>query len=366
MPATLRELPRERQEKFLPKLLAYKKDGFRNTDTPAILEGNFFDPQVPIADDFDVVLGNPPWVGRNQTADKQVEELGVREITIRISRMLPGQRQTKSDLLPSTADRTCLYVEGPDLSRRAMAMYRFCCHLKALLNQTDEFQEAWFRRFQVDRILHLADYRKFLFAGRRVHALLRAIEPTKPEPSTHRLEYVVPKVCQQDPRSGLIPISPEDRKWISLQDVLDQAKRSRASVLWKSYLWGTVRDVRFLDYLSRLKTLDDIAGEPDSGKRWIKGHGFKPWYQIGFDEHPETYGEPKPIPGQLSDPFVRTTGDSLRMFILPDASCIPLKERLKSLRCKGRLQELPKRSSRHHSKGFTEVQINGSSNHHWC
>ncbi len=79
-PPTLRELQKnvetilEKGEKILPKLLAYKEENYKNTATPAIFEGNFFDPALPIPADFDVVVGNPPWVGRGQPADKQIED----------------------------------------------------------------------------------------------------------------------------------------------------------------------------------------------------------------------------------------------------------------------------------------------------
>lgn len=56
--------------KRLPKLLAYKYEKHQNAST--IYEGNYFDSKLPIPDNFDIVVGNPPWVGRNQSADTEV------------------------------------------------------------------------------------------------------------------------------------------------------------------------------------------------------------------------------------------------------------------------------------------------------
>jgi hypothetical protein len=106
-------------------------------------------------------------------------------------------------------------------------------------------------------------------------------------------------------------------------------------------LWGSPRDIAFVEYLLSVECLGDVAGDPEDGKRWIKGEGFKPWYQIAYDQKPDSYGQPKPIPGRLSNPFIRTVDRSLQMFSLTDDS-ITLDERLSSLTCRGH----PKSSDR--------------------
>jgi len=346
---TLREL-QKKEEKILPPLLAYKSERYENTDTPAIWEGNFFDPKLPIADDFDVVLGNPPWVGRNQPSDRQIDEW-----------VFGGSNPYLKDAPKAKAERTAIFLPQHQIAHAFM--WKAPLHLRGggrasfllpsevLLNRTDDFQEVWFNRFHVDRVLHLADYRKFLFSGAKRPCFIASYRPERPEPSAHRLEYVVPKVRRQDPRSGLVPVSPEDRKWISLQYLLDEARHSRAAIVWKAHLWGTERDVKFLDYLLQLNTLEHVAGEPGAGKRWTKGQGFQPWYQVGYDERPDTYGKPKPIPGNLSDPFVRTVDDNLQMFVLED-DCIPLRKRLETLRSKGKPESTPENKLRASLLGF--------------
>ena len=348
LPATLREL--QKKGKLLPKLLAFKDEKYRNTETPVILEGNFFDSQLPIANDFDIVIGNPPWVGRNQSTDKKVENWIFGEDNPFIKDAPKAKSSRKAIFLPQKQLAHAFMWKAP-LCLIDDGHASFLLPSEMLLNQTDVFQNAWFRSFQVDRILHLADYRKFLFSGATRPCFIANYQRRKPDPSTHRLEYVVPKVCQQDPRSGVIPVTSQDKKWISLQDVLDKASESKAGMLWKSYLWGTVRDVRFLDYLSHLATLDDIAGEPGSSKRWCKGRGFQPWYKIGYERSPKTYpSKPKPIPGKLADPFLETVGDNVLCVVRDD--CISLECRLKSLRYKGNLRNVPEEKLKASTKGF--------------
>ena len=354
--ATLRELQTNTEltpgktGKILPKLLAYKCNDYKNTDTPAIFEGNFFNPALPIHGDFDVVVGNPPWVGRNQPADKQIEDWIFSEHNPYLGAAPKARAKRIAVFLPQRQIAHAFLWKAPTCMKET-ARTAFLLPSEVLLNQTDDFQNAWFRLFQVERVLHFADFRMFLFSGAKRPCFIASFGPKKPEPITRVLEYVVPKVRQQDPRSGLVPISADDRKWISLQDLLDACARSRASVLWKSYLWGTVRDLRLLDYLSQSAKLDDIAGEPGSDKRWMRGHGFKPWYQIGYDENPASYGEPKPIPGRLSDPFAETVNDNLQMFLLQD-DCCTLRKRLSSIRCKGKPRGTPEDKLRASLDGF--------------
>ncbi|MGE0529471.1 MAG: hypothetical protein AB7P49_20655 [Bdellovibrionales bacterium] len=100
-----------------------------------------------------------------------------------------------------------------------------------------------------------------------------------------------------------------------------------------------------------MDNLGKITGDTDAGKLWIKGQGFQPWYQISFEKNPDSYGEPKPIPGNLSDPFVETVGDNLQLFVLPD-DCISLGERLESIRCKGYPEGTPEEKLRASQEGF--------------
>ncbi len=68
---SLKEL-QQQSDNILPNLLAYKDANYQNTKTPVVYEGNFFDSKLRIRGNFDVIVGNPAWVGRNQSADQSV------------------------------------------------------------------------------------------------------------------------------------------------------------------------------------------------------------------------------------------------------------------------------------------------------
>jgi hypothetical protein len=233
--------------------------------------------------------------------------------------------------------------------------------VQVLLNKTDAFQHAWFAKMDVRRVFNLSDFRWFLFQDADRPATIIHFGMRSHDYESDTVEYIVPKVRRQDPRSGLIRVFAEDRKWVKTRDVVGAARSPKeldendvpagASVFWKSLLWGSPRDVALIDYLRHLDCLGDIAGEPGTGKRWIKGQGFKPWYQASYDAAPASYGEPKPIPGNLDDPFIRTVDDSLQMFALV-ADTITLGKRLETVRCKGYSIETPEHLLRASKEGF--------------
>lgn len=334
---TLKEL-QEQSDKILPNLLAYKDKNYQNTGTPVVYEGNFFDSQLPIRDRFDVIVGNPPWVGRNQTADQSVVQWindpeanpyladAPRARTARIAMFLPQKQiahafMWKTPLHLSESGRVCLLLP-----------------VQVLLNQTDAFQHAWFRQVRVERVFNLSDFRYFLFQDAIRPASIILFGKNDESSTSNRVEHVAPKVRQQDPRSGLIKVFPEDRKWVSNDDIVEAARtrsganenQGSSAIFWKSLLWGTPRDIAFLEYLLSIETLGDIAGDPEEGKRWVKGSGFKPWYQSSFDASPITYGQPKPFDNKLSDLFIATVDDSIGLFVL-EQDTMSLEHRLETI-----------------------------------
>lgn len=359
-PPTLIDL-QKRSDKLLPKLLAYKDSNYQNAETPVVYEGNFFDPSLPIRDDFDIVVGNPPWVGRNQSADTDVDQWVESE---QYNPFLAEAPRTK-------AKRKAIFLPQRQIAHAFMwkaSLHvnkhgRICLLLpvQVLLNRTDAFQHAWFTRMRVDRVLNLSDFRWFLFQDADRPAMIIKYGVRRGEEASDMIEYIVPKVRRQDPRSGLIRVFSVDRKWINTHDVINAARSPEesdknnnsvsASIFWKARLWGSPRDVALIDYLRSLECLGAIAGEPGAGKRWIKGQGFQPWYQAGYNAAPASYGEPKPIPGKLDDPFIKTVDDSIQAFALLDDT-ITLGKRLDSIRCKGYPKETDDHLLRASQEGF--------------
>jgi N-6 DNA Methylase len=228
--------------KKLPNLLHLQ--GKRPPEHPVVREADFFDVAPKWQGQFDLVVGNPPWAGR-----------GTKQVAQRFMDKTPG-------LLKDTG-RACLLLPS-----------------KVFLNQTDVFQAQWLRRVTLEKVIQLADYSFILFKEALCPCSIAVFTAQKPDEATHEIEYVAPKVSRADLRDGVIAVSPRDRKWIPLRLLLAATEQKAAGVAWKSHLWGTPRDLKFLNYLFSLPRLNELAGSvPDwrKGKcRWRRGVGFQP------------------------------------------------------------------------------------------
>ena len=228
----------------LPNLLVAENRGFKKASIPVIWERDFFG----VADDwhgqFDIVVGNPPWEGR-------------------------GSGQIANDFIEKTP---ALLADG---GRVALVLPS-----KIFLNnQMDVFQRRWLSAITLETMVQLADYRFFLFKEAKCPACIVSFTPQPPAPD-HEIEYIAPKVSLVDLRDGLIPVSPQDRKWIPLSELLDKEREDPMGVTWKTRLWGTSRDQKLLNYLLSLPRLSELVGTPSQmekgTKRWAKGQGFQP------------------------------------------------------------------------------------------
>jgi SAM-dependent methyltransferase len=228
--------------KKLPNILHLQ--GKRPPEHPVVREADFFDVAPKWQGQFDLVVGNPPWAGR-----------GTKQVAQPFMDKTPG-------LLKDTG-RACLLLPS-----------------KVFLNQTDVFQAQWLRRVTLERVIQLADYRFILFKEARCPCSIAVFTAQKPDEATHEIEYVAPKVSLADLRDGVIAVSPRDRKWIPLRLLLAATEQKAAGVAWKTYLWGTPRDLKFLDYLFSFPRLNELAGSVSDwrkGKcRWRRGVGFQP------------------------------------------------------------------------------------------
>ena len=230
--------------KRLPNLL-HLADAKRAPEHAVVHEADFFALEATWRGQFDLVVGNPPWAGR-----------GTKQIAQTFMERTP-------DLLKETG-RACLILPA-----------------KVFLNQTDVFQARWLRRVTLEKVIQLADYSFILFKDALCPCNIVRFTPRLPDEATHEIEYVAPKVTRVDLREGIIPVAPQDRKWIPLRLLLAAAEQKAISMAWKSYLWGTPRDLKFLNYLLTFPRLDDLVDllskkGRERTKPWVTGQGCKP------------------------------------------------------------------------------------------
>jgi hypothetical protein len=244
-PADIREFFIVSGQKKLPNLLV--ADQIKKAIHPVVWNRDFLTLEANWNGNgpFDVVLGNPPWVGRGNI-QRQVEQ----KFVLATPRHL-HPRGVCGLILPS----------------------------KIFLNNTDAFQKTWLETMTLECAVQLADYRFVIFKDAQCPATIVRFNPTPPEPD-HLIEYLAPKVSCADLRDGAISVSPQDRKWISQHELLAAAANKAVGSTWKRYLWGTSRDRKLLAYLQTYPRLSEWVGEPHEvvagHKRWNKGQGFKP------------------------------------------------------------------------------------------
>lgn len=290
-PPSLRAYMKTTGEKKLPSLLRFRDPKKKAPALSVIWERDFLELAPEWKDHYHIVVGNPPWAGR-----------GKKQIAHEFMEAAP-------DVLTDSG-RACLLLPS-----------------KVFLNQTDAFQARWLSRVTLDKVVQLADYRFILFKEALCPCNIARFTKHTPDPSTHEIEYVTPKVSRVDLRDGVIPVAPQDRKWIPLRLLLGAAGQKATAVVWKSHLWGTRRDLKFLDFLFTLPRLGDLAGTVRQmqrrKKRWCKGQGFQPL-------HPNSKTDsPKPLTWALSEHFV--TPEVIEdLFVVPKQVTLELGAYLKS------------------------------------
>jgi N-6 DNA Methylase len=285
----------QRGGSWLPKLVLER--GETSTGGRSILCRDFFEEELPFPeDDFDLVIGNPPWAeARMGLMVEWCRKHGKRPI---------AQNQLAYGFLWKAP--THLREHG-----------RVCFLIPAsiLLNQqrrAQAFQEAWLQEFQTDRVINLGDMSLFLFENAQRPAIILRYSNEKPTSSCTSIDYLTPKTDLETLRVEILRLSAEDQKSIKLREVLFDLQNGDPPRAWKQALWGTPRDRRFLDRLDEYSRLSGLTSAEGGGaSRWIIGEGFN------------TLGKGRPVerPILREIPFLPVTG--LETYVIPTSALRP-------------------------------------------
>jgi hypothetical protein len=267
------------KDPFLPNLLWTQANSI---SPPVVLEGDFLRDELPIENDFDLIIGNPPWESRGR------EQMALR-FALR-----------STDFLRS-GGIGCLLLPSA-----------------ILVNRYGTLDGNWFRKVTVEKIIQLADFRRVLFEATHACFILRYLKLTPL--LEHRVVYETPKLNRFDRRQGIIIVEPDDQKFVPLHDIIEAALNGRLQVIWSRKFWGTPRDEAFLRRLDFFPRLYDAKQE----RHWRGGVGFKPFYPNASP------GKPKPLyPWTLSDRYLPNS-DEFPQMVLQEGDCISLKKGLEA------------------------------------
>jgi len=329
-PREIHELE-EKRGQVLDNFLALKENNYANTKTPVIFEGNFFE-DVPVGKDYDLVIGNPPWVSRGKVSDTKALEWCLSESNPYLVDAPASKKDRERYFQPAKQIAHAFMWKSPVYLK---AGGRACLVLptKVLFNnKTDKFQAGWFSTVTVDKVIQLSDWRHILFENAECPAVIIKFTRQKPV-EDYSVEYHVPKVSCLDPRCGVIDILPEDRKTLRVSEIRQSAENNEISAIWKKQFWGTRRDVLLLDRLLEMPRLGDITGKPEEPKRFISAQGFQPYlpeyYEIVNGKHrpilkkngKPKHGEPKPIWWPKEQLYVDARQKSINLILTKQDYC---------------------------------------------
>jgi len=253
-----------------------------------ILHGNFFDTSLPLPSDVDVIIGNPPWGGRN---NEQEDTILTKWCEDNVFRKESSKKLTLEHFLPQKQIAHSFLWKSL-LHTKEEGKICLLVTSKVLFNKTHKFQLEWFSRCNIEEIYQLSDVRFMLFDKAINPALVIKFSNSVHAESDNIIKYFTPKATAYDPRRGVVSVLPSEEKCISACEVIEAAQANESAIFWKKHFWGTPRDVRLIDKLLRLPTLKELISTKKSKKmkRWFGTQGFQPFNQESYDSDPE-YGE---------------------------------------------------------------------------
>jgi hypothetical protein len=287
------------QHKLLPRILWERKDDSapRLPRLRTIRELDFF--ELNPAQDFDLVVGNPPWVSRKDAPSAERWMFSEKDNPAAKGLTKSVRKQT---LFPAK-EVACGFMWKASLHAKTSG--RVCQVLPSrvfLSNNTDRFQAHWLKQHCLESIWLLADHRFVLFPGADCPCFIGRYRPRVEGEAFGDFDFVSPKVESFDPREALLPVQAEDQKRLSEQSMLDAAIQDRAAFGWKKHHWGTPRDIKLVERLMKLPKIERLTYQPGRGQKpkgekcWPRGQGFQP----ATGSTPK----PKPIPWKESDRYL--------------------------------------------------------------
>ncbi len=284
----------------LPRLVGEPGQGARGPDVRRgnIVCADFFAVDSSSFENFDFVVGNPPWerVGKNALAAKWCANG---------AKVMPGWQIATAfvwkavEHAQENAPICFVLPHGTLFNHGNMAL---------------EFQRAWFKEHRVERILNLTDLRFFLFRDAIHPAIVVRYRNCAPDREKGVVEYWAPKVSWATTKAEVVSVGPADRTTLAVTDVISDLETLDAPQVWNRHFWATGRDQRLLDRLKMLPRLRDHVRHPrenDGSKRWVVAEGFQP---LG-DNDDASRAKRLELPSRR---FINARSEAIDLFLRPD------------------------------------------------
>jgi hypothetical protein len=294
----------------LPYLVFDPSEPEKDSPAGTIRYADFFSDGAALPQKAHLIVGNPPWGSSKDRNAPAVQWVAERKLP-HPDRQMASAFIWKAPEHLEGAGRVCFLVPHGTLFNHSEIAVRF--------------QQSFFRRYAVDRVVNLTDFRMFLFADSKAGSLVMRYGKEKPVDSAHVIDYWAPKTDWAITQAEIMTIVSQDRSRLTVCEVLDGLRGGDGPRIWKEHFWATPRDRQLLERLShmaRLRNIVDYGGER-SGKRWFFGQGFKP--ERGNVPKKDANGSllSKARPWGNDAQFLRTKARGIDLFVL-ESDCVQL------------------------------------------
>jgi hypothetical protein len=288
-----------------PALRALLAEGHR---LPPLLgrtlcQRDFFIEQGPLPQ-FDLLLGNPPWVSRRSNRTRSALDWCKLH-----GYPAPGGEIAWAFLWKAAHHLTANGRIG--LLLPAMGI---------LLNHSQEAigaRQRWIEGVKLIRVINFADVCFQLFDGADRPTILALYGLHLPGSKDYEFEYWVPKAHRLLSTTRQLVIPRNDCFVLRLSSTRNDP------LLWKKWMWATHRDLKLLSWLEDLPKLSEIlltlqqARHSNTVDKWIIGQGFKPYNANSQSPH-HTSTEELAV---THYPFL--DADSFQPWVMPTISTSP-------------------------------------------
>ncbi len=240
------------KERLLPKLCGETLQVCDFFDVPA--DGN----------QYELVIGNPPWVSRRG------EQKSAAAWCKENQRTMPGQ-----EIAWGFAWKTLFHCDKEGVIALLLKATSF------LTSQNSTFvseRKKWLENTRILRVINFADMRFQLFDGGDAPTALVLYKPPKDGSDNYRFDYWVPKADLNLKTKRLLTLSSIDKATLPIQMVI------KDQLLLKRRMWMQTPDAKLFQYLNHLPKLGNKLVTYQTSKKkgfdltgkWVIGQGFNP------------------------------------------------------------------------------------------